>query len=155
MIHKIFRFSSSHQWLEQSPKSILAASLPFTTYGHFSIPRELYQSNPGSPEADGLVNSAVKATSKTLIFQIIFRLPPRWKKQIGPRCGKERYSQAISRVGSYEVHKIINAEDTMPFLTISAKKIEIFQFTFKYKSLYPCSFQSIIYLFQVLQKYGF
>ena len=55
---------------------------------------------------DGLVNSAVKTTSKTLIFQIIFWLPPRWKKQVGPRCGKERYSQAICRVGSYEVHKI-------------------------------------------------
>ena len=42
-----------------SLKSILAAVLPFTACGQFSIPPEWCQSKLGSRETDGLVNSAV------------------------------------------------------------------------------------------------
>ena len=54
-------FSPSRLRPEQSLKSVLAVSLPFTSNGHFSIPLEWYQSKLGGREAGSLVNSAVNA----------------------------------------------------------------------------------------------
>ena len=51
---------------EQSLKSILVTSLPFTADGHFSVPGppEWYQSKPGSQKSSLLVNSAESKSVK-------------------------------------------------------------------------------------------